>query len=118
MSFLKAALAAAVSLPIIVGVAMANPGEAGDAVALDAVATDEAAAVENPAAPPESGAVEAAEKAPAAEERKICKTVVPIGTRFGKKYCKTKEEWDDMRRQSQDDLSDVQRRGSEYRTPN
>ncbi|WP_187107720.1 hypothetical protein [Sphingomonas xanthus] len=41
------------------------------------------------------------------DNRLICKKEAPTGTRFGKRVCHTKAEWDQIRAQSQRDAKEM-----------
>jgi hypothetical protein len=47
--------------------------------------------------------------------RKVCRSLVPSGTRFSTRVCRTQAEWDEMQSKSQDSLLKQQRGpGSNY----
>ncbi len=81
-------------------------------VTQETVATDEAAAEGAQA----EGAVTETQ-AEAGEDRIICKRIIPTGTRFGRKECRSWREWREMREATQDILNEGQRRNLQVDTP-
>lgn len=51
------------------------------------------------------------------DDRIICKRVIPTGTRFGRKECRSWREWREMREATQDILNEGQRRNLQVDTP-
>lgn len=50
-------------------------------------------------------------------EKKICKRSVPTGSRFTKKICMTKNEWDAIRETARQSTQDFQRKGAGNTVP-
>lgn len=72
------------------------------------------------AAAPETAAVAAAaaESQPAAASNKrVCKTVIPTGTRFQKRDCRTQAEWDRIQEGGRAAGEDIQRKGVQTGNP-
>ncbi len=74
--------------------------------AAPALADPAAIPAESPQALPSAGPVEE----PSLPPKKVCKSIVYTGSRLpAKKVCKTKEEWDALTAETQDDMRDRQR---------
>lgn len=67
----------------------------------------------------EAGATEAttASDEEVDEDRIICKRMIPTGTRFAKRECRSWREWREMREATQDILNEGQRRNLQVDTP-
>ena len=76
-------------LVLMTTIALTTMAAAPAASVQPAMAATQTAAV----APPQGGDAPATAQAPAAEEKKICKTLPSSGTRFTKKACLTVKEW-------------------------
>lgn len=122
MLLYKTLIAAGASLPFLIAAAYASPeGSASDAPGAN---VDEGSSAPSEASG--SSEADASSDEKAAEEEKvadrdnkvICKHIARTGTRFGEKICATRKEWEQMRRDSQESVSDAQRRAGEYRAPN
>lgn len=85
---------------------------AGAAVAAEeAASTETAPAAEESAAPAEE-AGETPTTTAASDDKVVCKHVASTGSRFGRKVCATKREWEQMRKDSQESVGDIQRRNT------
>ena len=58
---------------------------------------------------PGMGAAEAKEAKKRDPSKTVCQTIIPSGTRLGKRICRTQQEWDDEARAAQDGVFDQQR---------
>lgn len=116
MSLYKSFVAVAISLPFVVGAALAEPEQAAPGVEQEAAA-DPASNGETSPSSDESGAKAKEEKVADGDDKVVCKYVARTGTRFGSKVCATRKQWEQARKDSQESINDAQRRGSEYRTP-
>lgn len=87
---------AAVACIVVLGTACSTPGNRTAPVDSDATAA---------AAETDNAAVTAA------EDRLVCKTVVPTGTRVAQRTCMRQSEFDKARRDGGEMLGEVQRRG-------
>lgn len=95
------------------------------AVANETNAVSSTTAIESAAAPDEAGQPaenasaastdeneQAAEKVAQKEDTKICKYIATAGSRLGRKVCMTKDEWDQIRKDSQEGVNNLQRQNT------
>jgi hypothetical protein len=112
-----AALAASISM---FGVAAANESDSAPATA----AVETAVPADGPAAPEEAAPDQAAASTPVSEteqksekaadggDRVVCKYTPKPGSRLGTKVCMTKDEWDQIRRDSREGVDNLQRQNT------
>ncbi len=96
-------------------VAVANETNAVSAPA----ATESAAAPDEADQPAENASAasadenkQAAEKVAQKDDTKICKYMATPGSRLGRKVCMTKDEWEQIRKDSQEGVNNLQRQNT------